>query len=172
MWSANATNNYFILQNLTTCFGSYGPSSSDNYRKDIQYVLFRRFSFYCNTSIIFMTMRLIYCFLIYIYTILRKFNIIFCSTLILKLDIYSLEILSLYSCLRIISVFYSVTINLIFEVFFQNITAHWPILWSSCQSSWLQIRRPGFDSRHYQKKSSGSGTGSTQPRYYNWGSTW
>jgi hypothetical protein len=31
------------------------------------------------------------------------------------------------------------------------------------QSSWLQIRRPGFDSRHYQKKNSGSGTGSTQP---------
>jgi hypothetical protein len=27
---------------------------------------------------------------------------------------------------------------------------------------------PGFDSRHYQKrKSSGSGTGSTQPREYN-----
>jgi hypothetical protein len=25
-------------------------------------------------------------------------------------------------------------------------------LWSSGQSSWLQIRRPGFDSRHYQKK--------------------
>jgi hypothetical protein len=25
----------------------------------------------------------------------------------------------------------------------------WPPLWSS---SWLQIRRPGFDSRHYQKK--------------------
>jgi hypothetical protein len=38
-----------------------------------------------------------------------------------------------------------------------------PPLWSSGQSSWLQIRRPGFDSRHYQKKnSSGSGTGSTQ----------
>jgi hypothetical protein len=32
----------------------------------------------------------------------------------------------------------------------------------------LQIRRPGFDSRHYQgKKRSGSGTGSTQPREYN-----
>jgi hypothetical protein len=30
---------------------------------------------------------------------------------------------------------------------------------------------PGFDSRHY-KKSSGSGTGSTQPREYNWGATW
>jgi hypothetical protein len=25
-------------------------------------------------------------------------------------------------------------------------------LWSSGQSSWLQIRRPGFDSRHFQKK--------------------
>jgi hypothetical protein len=27
-----------------------------------------------------------------------------------------------------------------------------PPLRSSFQSSWLQIRRPGFDSRHYQKK--------------------
>jgi hypothetical protein len=27
-----------------------------------------------------------------------------------------------------------------------------PGLWSSGQSSWLQIRRPEFDSRHYQKK--------------------
>jgi hypothetical protein len=43
-----------------------------------------------------------------------------------------------------------------------------PSLWSSGQSSWLQIRRPGFDSRHYQKqKGSGSGTGSTQTREYN-----
>jgi hypothetical protein len=49
-----------------------------------------------------------------------------------------------------------------------------PPLWSSGQSSWLQIRRSGFDSRHYQKKrkSTGSGTGSTQPREYNWGATW
>jgi hypothetical protein len=47
-----------------------------------------------------------------------------------------------------------------------------PPLWSSGQSSWLQIRRPGFDSRHYQKKSSVSGTGSTQPREYNWRATW
>jgi hypothetical protein len=31
--------------------------------------------------------------------------------------------------------------------------SHWrPPLWSSGQSSWLQIPRPGFDSRHYQKK--------------------
>jgi hypothetical protein len=43
-----------------------------------------------------------------------------------------------------------------------------PPLWSSGLSSWLQIRRPGFDSRHYQeKKGSGFGTGSTQPRDYN-----
>jgi hypothetical protein len=27
-----------------------------------------------------------------------------------------------------------------------------PHLWSSGQSSWLQIRRPGLDSRHYEKK--------------------
>jgi hypothetical protein len=30
-----------------------------------------------------------------------------------------------------------------------------PPLWSSGQSSWLQIRRPGFDSQHYQKKKVG-----------------
>jgi hypothetical protein len=43
-----------------------------------------------------------------------------------------------------------------------------PPLWSSGHSSWLQIRRPGYDSRHYQKKKgSGSGTGVTQPREYN-----
>jgi hypothetical protein len=48
-----------------------------------------------------------------------------------------------------------------------------PPLWSSGQSFWLQIRRPSFDSRHYQKKkSSGSRTGSTEPREYNWGATW
>jgi hypothetical protein len=41
-----------------------------------------------------------------------------------------------------------------------------PPLWSSGQSSWLQIRRPGFESLHYQKKCSGSGTGSTQPCEY------
>jgi hypothetical protein len=29
---------------------------------------------------------------------------------------------------------------------------NWPPLWSSDQSSWLQIQRPGFDSRNYQKK--------------------
>jgi hypothetical protein len=29
---------------------------------------------------------------------------------------------------------------------------YWPPLWSSGQCSWLQIRRPGFDSRQYQTK--------------------
>jgi hypothetical protein len=33
-----------------------------------------------------------------------------------------------------------------------NEKLHGPPLWSSGQSYWLQIRRPGFDSRHYQKK--------------------
>jgi hypothetical protein len=36
-----------------------------------------------------------------------------------------------------------------------------PPLWSSGQSSWLQIRRPGFDSRHYQKKIVGLERGPT-----------
>jgi hypothetical protein len=50
MWSANATNNFFIPQNLTTYFGPYGPSSGDNYRNGIQFVLFRIFSLYRNKT--------------------------------------------------------------------------------------------------------------------------
>jgi hypothetical protein len=39
---------------------------------------------------------------------------------------------------------------------------------SDGRSSWLQIQRSGFDSRGYQIfLSSGSETGSTQPREYN-----
>jgi hypothetical protein len=37
-------------------------------------------------------------------------------------------------------------------VFFLSVISKGPPLWSSGQSSWLQIRRPRFDSRHYQKK--------------------
>jgi hypothetical protein len=32
------------------------------------------------------------------------------------------------------------------------VTDKGPPLWSSGQSSWLQILRPGFDCRHYEKK--------------------
>jgi hypothetical protein len=37
IWSATATNNFFILQILTTCFGPYGPSSCDTYQHQISY---------------------------------------------------------------------------------------------------------------------------------------
>jgi hypothetical protein len=42
-------------------------------------------------------------------------------------------------------------------------------LWSSGESSWLQIQRPWarFPALPDFLKSSGSGTGSTQPREYN-----
>jgi hypothetical protein len=38
------------------------------------------------------------------------------------------------------------------QTFHSSVVGYWPPLWSSAQSSWQQIRRPGFDSRHYQKK--------------------
>jgi hypothetical protein len=38
------------------------------------------------------------------------------------------------------------------EIFYVTVVLRWPPLWFSGQSSWLQIRRPGFDSRQYQKK--------------------
>jgi hypothetical protein len=44
-------------------------------------------------------------------------------------------------------ILYILTSNLL-----SDIIISWPPLWSSGKSSWLQIRRPGFDSRHYQKK--------------------
>jgi hypothetical protein len=49
-----------------------------------------------------------------------------------------------------------------------------PPLWSSGQSSWLQIQRSRvwFPALPDFLRSSGSGTGSTQPREDNWGATW
>jgi hypothetical protein len=40
--------------------------------------------------------------------------------------------------------------HLLTAVFIHWYTQSWPPLWSSSQSSWLQIQRSGFDSRHYQ----------------------
>jgi hypothetical protein len=40
----------------------------------------------------------------------------------------------------------------IFFFIFEICILLWPPQWSSGQSSWLQIWRPEFDSRHYQKK--------------------
>jgi hypothetical protein len=50
----------------------------------------------------------------------------------------------------------------------------WPPLWSSGQSSWLQGQRSRvlFLALQDFLRSSGSGTGSTQPRECNWGATW
>ena len=50
----------------------------------------------------------------------------------------------------------------------------WPPLWASGQSFWLQIQRSRvrFPALPDFLSSSGSGTGSTQPREVNWGATW
>jgi hypothetical protein len=37
-----------FLKNLTTCFGPYGPSSSDNFRNGIQYVLIKDYDYEYN----------------------------------------------------------------------------------------------------------------------------
>jgi hypothetical protein len=55
--------------------------------------------------------------------------------------------------------------------FFMDSKFSWRSKWSSSQSSWLQIRRSRVRFPDI-KKSSGSGTGSTQPREYTGGATW
>jgi hypothetical protein len=51
---------------------------------------------------------------------------------------------------------------------------NWPPLWSSGQSFWLQIQRSRvrFPALPDFLRSSGSGTGFTQPREGNWGASW
>jgi hypothetical protein len=58
--------------------------------------------------------------------------------------------------------------------FYCQVVNRRPPLWSSGQSSWLQIQRSRvwFPALPDFLRSSGSGTGSTQPREDNWGATW
>jgi hypothetical protein len=46
----------------------------------------------------------------------------------------------------------SLSAYIIYYYYYYYYYYYGPPLWSSGQSSWLQNRRPGFDSRHYQKK--------------------
>jgi hypothetical protein len=64
------------------------------------------------------------------------------------------------------------TFNIILIMY--EVTTEGPPLWSSAQGSWLQIQRTRvrFPSLPDFLRSSGSGTGSTQPREDNWGATW
>jgi hypothetical protein len=58
--------------------------------------------------------------------------------------------------------------------FFKLVSSGRPPLWSGGQSSWLQIQKSlvRFPALPDFLKSSGSGTGSTQPCEDNWGATW
>ena len=61
-----------------------------------------------------------------------------------------------------------------FDWIFKTIKCNGPPLWSSGQSFWLQVQRSRFRFPALPDflSSTGSGTGSTQPREVNWGATW
>jgi hypothetical protein len=72
---------------------------------------------------------------------------------------------------RIFGSFYNIFSFFTFSVL---LCAQGPPLWSVGQSSWLQMHRSRvwFPALPDFLRSSGSGTGSTQPREDNWGATW
>jgi hypothetical protein len=74
------------------------------------------------------------------------------SNLILPVNLYG-GVTALLSCALNMEDIISETFgNLVIKTFLIYFSVQFtgPPLWSSGQSSWLQIRRPGFDSRHYQ----------------------
>jgi hypothetical protein len=66
------------------------------------------------------------------------------------------------------------TMSVVLLINYESYYTFRPPLWSSGQRSWLQILRSQvrFPALQDFLRSSGSGTGSTQPRKDNWGVTW
>jgi hypothetical protein len=58
--------------------------------------------------------------------------------------------------------------------FYSGYIYKWPPLWSSGQSSWLQIQKFGFDFLRYQIfwEVASLERGPPQPHVYSWGATW
>jgi hypothetical protein len=80
--------------------------------------------------------------------------ILCCSFLLHCVDLDCAIIFHLCATSIVVSFSISVQLQLRFSLFLFLTVYEYirPPLWSSGQSCWLQIRRPGFDSRHYQKK--------------------
>jgi hypothetical protein len=82
-------------------------------------------------------------------------NYVFCEIVVFEMAFAKVWLM--YNCGLSIITAKNISLNYFPFPSFQNNLEHssignWPPLWSSGQSSWLQIRRPGFDSPHYQKK--------------------